>query len=53
MKKKTKPMAKMSKTEKKYETSALDKKVDKVTGYKEGSKKDIQLDKILMAKKKK
>lgn len=45
MKKKSKRMSKSA-----YEKSAMDKKIDKITGYKEGSKKDEAMDKVVSSK---
>lgn len=38
---------------KKFESSKLDKAVDKATGFKEGSKKDMKVDKAILKYKKK
>lgn len=37
-------------SKKQYEKSALDKKVDKMMGYKEGSKADERMDALMMLK---
>ena len=39
------PKSKALKKDKKYESSKLDKYLDKKMGYKEGSKKDEEMDK--------
>lgn len=43
-------MKKAKMTLKKWETSKADEKIDKKMGYKEGSKKDMALDKKAVAK---